>query len=271
MPKEQHPDVFIIHSGTGKILSLFGFPPNSNEEEYLKNFSGVKDEKSIGEKCTDNLLNPDAAQKIYRFNPEGKIIISLRNPIDVMYSVFTSNLYRDTTEKLTSFAEALQIENTRELESKKNPGKYSPFLFYRKIARYVEQIRRYQNLFDQKNIHFVIFDDLVKKPEYVFSQICRFLDIDSTLKLSLAPKNQIRRTRSNSIQLLVNKMHNTKIRRLASKIPKIQDTYLILNRPKFERPPIDLILKKHLCEELKPEIDELSKLIGRDLSYWCQS
>ena len=48
---KQHPDVFIIHTGTGQLHSLFGYylPLIKSEKEYLRLFSDAKNEKCVFE------------------------------------------------------------------------------------------------------------------------------------------------------------------------------------------------------------------------------
>ena len=63
---------------------------------------------------------------------------------------------------------------------------------------------------------------------------------------------------------------SNKIEKILGKIPKIQSLYNSINRPYATEDNVSNEFREKLKNDLKPEIDELSKLIGRDLSYWCQ-
>jgi hypothetical protein len=266
---KQHPDVFIVHTGSGFTLQFFGmFPTVKTEEEYLKIYSNVKNEKAIGEKNTDTLIDPKSAKQIHQYYPDAKIIINLRNPIDVMLSVHNLMVNAAAVEKITDFEEALAAEKTRTMEELKKPGTHDPFLFYRKTARYIDQVQKYVDVFGLENIHIQIFDDFKKDPLIEFQKICRFLKIDDTFIPVMEHYNKRRISRSKTLQSLVNKTGRTRFRKIVRKVPKIQNAYNLINRPYVNKDQISEGVKMKLKKELKPEIEELSKLIGRDLTFW---
>ena len=55
---KQHPDVFIIHTGTGQLHSLFGYylPLIKSEKEYLRLFSLRSFGESLYHSITDSCL-----------------------------------------------------------------------------------------------------------------------------------------------------------------------------------------------------------------------
>lgn len=267
----QHPDVFVVHSGLGDIPQFFGFDPTiKTEEEYLKIFQGVKNEKMMGEKGTDNLMAPNAAKSIHHYYPNAKIIMNLRNPIDMMLSLHNLMVNASTKEPITDFEEALNAEKEREEEELKNPGTYDPNVFYRKNARYVDQVKRYVDLFGLENIHIRIFDDFVRDPIGSFQETCRFLGVDDTFVPIPEHHNKRRVNRSRKLQYFVLNMRGTKINKVVRKIPGIQKAYNFINRPYAPKDKISDELRNKLKNELRPEIESLSKLIGKDLMFWCK-
>jgi len=268
----QHPDLFVVHSGLGDVPQFFGFEPTiKTEEEYLKIFKGVKNEKMMGEKGSDNLMAPKVAEKIHRYYPDAKIIMSLRNPIDMMVSLHNLMVHAGVFESIIDFEEALNAEKQREEEEAKNPGTHNPNLFYRRNARYVDQVKRYVDLFGLEKIHVRKFDDFVNDPIGTFQETCRFLGVDDTFVPITRHRNKRRVSRSRKVQGFVRSMHGTKIRKIVSKIPKIQDVYNIINRPMAPKEEeMSEELKQRLKIDLKPEIEALSKLIKKDLTYWCK-
>lgn len=267
----QHPDVFVVHSGRGDIPQFFGFYPNiKTEEEYLKIFSGATNEKMVGEKGTDNLMSPIVAQKIYQYYPNAKIIMNLRNPIDMMVSLHNLLVNNETIEPVTDFEEALKVEKQREKEELEKPGTYNPNFFYRKNARYVDQVKRYVDLFGLEKIHVRIFDEFIKDPVGTFQETCRFLGVDDTFVPVTEHHNKRRVNRSRKMQSFVKSTEGTTFRKIIRKIPKIQDAYNVVNRPFATKDTIPEELKNRLKIDLKPEIEALSKLIEKDLTYWCK-
>ena len=269
---QQHPDVFLIPKIYSGISTIFGFNPIlKTKEEYLAQYAEAKNEKILGETQVDNLLCPTSASEIKQFFPNAKIIISLRNPIDVMYSVYSSNFFRGDFKEYDSFEKALEAEEKRKQENNRFPGKFNPYYFYRDIAKYTEQVKRYLDLFSAQKIHIIIFEDYINNTEQGFRKLCEFLEINPNFKPSFEHMNQIRSLRSESVQKIVNKVAGSKLKTKLSKIPKIQQAYWFLNSPNYSRPKIDPDLRKKLCIELEPEINELSKLLNMDLTYWYKN
>jgi hypothetical protein len=86
---KQHPEIFMPER---KELHFFGsdfFAPHfvRDLKEYLKFFEGADNKKRIGEASVWYLYSKRAAFEIKEFNPDADIIIMLRNPVDMMYSL----------------------------------------------------------------------------------------------------------------------------------------------------------------------------------------
>ena len=112
----------------------------------------------IGEKTTDYLFCPHTAERIKRFSPNAKIIMILRNPVDMMFSLHGHNLYNEAFEDLKDFEEALKAEEGRKKEYMDSKDKWHPHIFYREVARYPEQVQRYFDNFGRDNVKVIIFD-----------------------------------------------------------------------------------------------------------------
>ena len=87
---KRHPDVFIperkeIHF-FGHDLKLDGERPSL--EAYLALFAPSASRCAIGESSVFYLFSRTAADEIYSFNPDAQIIIMLRDPIDMVHSLY---------------------------------------------------------------------------------------------------------------------------------------------------------------------------------------
>lgn len=264
---EQHPEIFM----SNKIKTIFGFNKQINsEKEYLIQFSNIK-EKIIGERNTDYLICSTAAKKIKKLNPEAKIIMILRNPIDVMYSLHSTAVSRGIDEKILDFNEALNMEKNRKQEEKENPGKYNPFIFYSEVGKYSKQVNRYLELFDRKKILVLKFEEFIKEPIENYKKICKFLDIDSTFIPIIETKNQDRGVRSKALQKITEKTQKTSIGKIAMKIPITGKMYTKINRPIASRDKLKVELRTKLIKDLKPDINNLSKILNIDFSNWYKN
>ena len=78
-----------------------------------------------------------AAKLIYEFNPEAKIIIMLRNPVEVMYSLYHQYLFNGN-EDLPTFEQALAAEPQRKQGLNLPKGVIVPEgLYYRDFVQFL--------------------------------------------------------------------------------------------------------------------------------------
>ncbi len=270
---DQHPDIhFYFAKSWQKPNGPFGFESSfKNIEEFLEAFRGVK-EKRVGQKSGDYLSCPWAAERIKEFNPDAKIIMILRNPIDVMYSLHATMLYRETVENIEDFEEALKMETVRKKKYgyKIIPTKYHPHMLYRETVRYPQQVKRYFELFGEKNVKVIIFDEYIKNKSSILRDILKFLHVDEDFEIKHMNTNAGRKYRNREIHsaVMTNKFG---IRGVLRNIPGIAKAYRKINNSEFKRKPLDPSLKKSLQGDLKEEIDELSLMLKKDLSYWYKN
>ena len=269
----QHPEIFFYYAKSWqKPNGPFGFESSfKNDEEFLEEFRGVK-EKRVGQKRGDYLSCPWAAERIKKFSPNAKIIMTLRNPIDVMYSLHATMLYRETVEDIEDFGEALKMEEERKKKYgyKVIPKKYHPHMLYRETVRYSQQVKRYFELFGEENIKVTIFDEYIKNKSSTLRDILKFLDVDEDFEIKHVNTNAGRKYRSRTIHsaVMTNKFG---VRGVLRNIPGSAKIYRKINNNEFKRKTLEPSLRKSLQYDLKKEIDELSLMLKKDLSYWYKN
>ena len=80
-------------------------------EKYKKLFLNMKEEKIMCEASVSYLYYPNVANRIKDYNPDAKIVIMLRNPVDRAYSHYTM-IVKHGQEKL-SFKDAIKNEKEK--------------------------------------------------------------------------------------------------------------------------------------------------------------
>jgi hypothetical protein len=238
----------------------------TDEEEYLSLFSGAKDGQRIGEASTFYLFSKVAAKNIKKFSPEAKIIIMLRRPIDQMCSFHNMmlSIYWEGSEDLIDFGEALAAEASRKRGLLLPKGNTMPkeCFFYREIAKYSVQVRRYLEVFSHENVHIIIYDDLKRDVAQVYRRVCDFLDIDRNIKVDLIRYNTIGQPRSQTIFQLLRHSPNS------LRFGICQAIFAFLWRLNTSKPGlyhIESSLEMQLRREYECELRDLSSLLGRDL------
>jgi hypothetical protein len=257
-----HPDIFMSAE-----KELFFFDSDLREkqklsmEQYLGHFSAANGQKKIGEATASYLRSQSAAQAIKAFNPSAQIIIMLRNPLDVMHSLHALGLY--SAEPITDFATALEADTARTGREK---------IGYREFTHYPEQIQRYFDQFGRENVHIIIYDDLKTDAAGVGRNTLRFLSVREDIALKFSRENSNRKTRSPRLEHLLY-YPPASLRTLSNLIPpqirrRVWGKLLRLNGTIRPRETMDPQVRKQLQAEIVPGVDQLSKMLARDLSGW---
>jgi len=175
-----------------RLLKYF----KKTEGEYLKVFEHAKNEKYILDASVINLFSKESARKIYKFNPEAKIIAIFREPIDFLraYHIFRQGPLQETEP---DFFKALGNEDKYKKEGKPS------YLYYSEWIKYDEHLERYLKIFNIKQIKVIIYEDFKKDNKGVFNEICDLLDIEKNLPISFKRVNKRRTTKNRFIIKIV--------------------------------------------------------------------
>lgn len=252
-----------------------------SEQQYLDLFREAQPDQLCGEASTNYLYSHVAAKEIHAFAPDAKIILILREPIDFLESYHLELLkvmLPTEAETVKDFKKALTLESARKI-GKQLPGKHEipELLYYAERIKYVKQIKRFQEYFDEGQIKIIIYDDWKQNNQKVYQDILSFLEVDNSfLPEKFHNYNQggkIIRFKSMKISLL-DLVHGEKywqplkvLIKLA--IPQQFRRAMIswLNQELFftSSQPLQPELKVKLKSMFKEEVRSLSKILDQDL------
>lgn len=272
----QHPEVFMPDA---KELHFFGSDlafrrHRPDQGEFLSFFSPPSYEKRIGEASVWYLYSRNAASEIKKFEPEARIIIMLRDPVDMLYSLHSQFLYNGN-EDITDFKKAIDAEPDRKrgLRIPKTVI-HAGGLLYRETARFSDQVGRYFDVFGRDRVHIIIYDDFRAAPSEEYGKTCAFLGIDPNFTPEFKIVNPNKQARSSIVRGILREPP-VWASRIARIVPQAQRAGIKQAMKRFNtrytpRLPIDPDLKKTLRREFAPEVEKLGILIGRDLSHWSK-
>jgi len=245
-----------------------------DEELYLSHFENVKNERIIGETSVFYLYSEEACKNIKKFNPNAKVIIMIRNPIDVAYSLHSQLVYNGE-EDILDFSKALSVEDERK-QGNKLPQKTRILKkhFYTEVVKYSAQIERYIHEYGE-NLKIIIFDDFIKNTEDVYREILEFLAVeDRDFKPLFKQINPNKVIKSKFLQNIYFKPNNrfkqiTKLVLPSSKIRKKLINFLKQKNTKYKnREEMEEYDRELLIRSLKSDIDKIGILLKTDLSHW---
>lgn len=272
----QHPQIFmpIVKEPDFFGSDLRGVRYTNDLNTYLKLFAAGHD-KLCGEGSTAYLISTCAAREIYEFNPEAKIIILIRNPVDMLYSLHNQMVFSGG-ENIEDFRLALAAEPDRKQGNRIPHICAQPeALFYTENAYLSVQIQRYLEVFGWEQVHIIVFDDLKDDTARVYRRTLEFLGVDPTFQADFKVVNSSKYIRSKALRFFFSNPLLRDIRKpLLANIPlylrrSISFKIKEMNTRYQARPPMDALLQRQLQQEFADEVRQLSALIGRDLSHWA--
>jgi hypothetical protein len=147
------------------------------------------------------------------------------------------------------------------------------------MGRYATLLENYLEFFNSSQIHIILFDEILSKPDLVIKNIFKFLEVDSGFRPTLTDQkvNVSHTFRYRSIEHLIRGSSNILRRFLgdyihnAIKATHFQNAIRNYNTLEFSENILQSLSeneRKFLCDIFAQEIEQLGTLINRDLSHW---
>ena len=208
-----------------------------------------------GEKTADYLAKPEAAERISRNYPHAKLVLQLRNPIDRAYSDYKMLFRRGTVSGPPGdYLKSLDNPQPRFLHD----------------GLYAEHLRRWLNLFPRENILIFTFEDVRTQPEQTLNAVYSHIGA----RPHVEP------------QVITRKFNNSDGRLLPLPVRKILAPLKPIVRPfrnsaiflrthaqfakEIEYPALSDELRKSLADFYWQDIEDLGRMLDRDLSNWLR-
>jgi Sulfotransferase domain len=276
-----HPQVFMARKEMHTFGADLHFGPQFYRRDldgYLAEFASRNGELRAGESSVWYLFSKQAAAEIHAFNPQARILIMLREPAEMLYSLY-SQFGFDGNEDLPTFEEALAAEADRRAGKRITRQTYfAQGLLYRDTARYTAQVQRYFDAFGREQVHVIIYDDLKADARATYLRVLDFLEVDaSRVETDFKVINGNKSVKHSALRGLLNDplVRSTAVavgRRLPrpvfNALHDFERRLWKLNSRPETREPLAPELQAQLKREFAPEVERLSQLLGRDLTHW---
>lgn len=265
---KQHPDVGMLESKDANFFVDFRVKVHSLRD-YEALFEGFAGLKAIGEAPVRSLYDEEAMKKIKRCLPEVRIILILRNPADMAYSLW-GHMVRNGER--VSFKRALKLEPRRmaDPEFRKRCNNWHGDYYYFHRGLYFEQVRRCFDLFGRDSVLVLLFDDLRRDPVETCRKCFEFLGVDTDFEPAIAKHNVGKVYRHRGLHKLLSQpppwLTGLEAGFMGKRVRRWRESLMNWNTRGL--PPFDPELRAELLVRYQPDIRKLEKLLGRDLSHW---
>lgn len=272
----QHPEIFMAPLKEMHYFAPDMIPPGEQwqETDYLGQFAKAGDARVVGESSVFYMYSEDAARNINDFDPESKILIMLRDPVEVIESHHSQIVY-EGYEKEEDINAAVSMEAERK---KAMAGTEQYFrervLYYRELVAFSTQIERFFSVFGSDRIHIIYFDEFRKDVLGEYRKTLDFLGVDPDVVPSLEVQNANKVIRSARLRDFLRNTPEWVTSASRILLPSQDLRYRIKERIKemntryVGRQGLSPELRRDLRRELAPEVERLGRLLNRDLSVW---
>ena len=186
-------------------------------------------------------------------------MISLRDPVERLFSHYLMQIRNGRIK--TTFSEQIGLVFNKKTDEKLDNIK-------RNKSLYSENVKRYLDIFGNKQVKIIIFEEFIKNTKETINDILKFLDIKYEIQdLGNKVYNKYGVNRGFIAQQILN---STKIRKAAEKFftPSnrrfLREKLIVKYQPKPEMESKD---REFLREFYYDDVQKLQKILGRELPW----
>lgn len=273
---DQHPEIFMspvkspnffvagdeLPLGESAVLRAMAQQWVADRATYEALFKGVRGQKAIGEASPVYLQSLRAPERIHATCPGAKLVAILREPVDRAYAHYLGRR-RDGLEHRADFREAIEAEQARPESVEVAFGHYLG------CSRYYHFLKGYFERFPRERIRIYLFEDLQADSGALLKDLYGFLGVDTCFRAGTGERHN----RSGVIRSPVRRFVWTRSVRLRTALrpflpAAVRDAARPVRGRRLAKPELDPELRARLARIVRPDVERLQELIGRDLSAW---
>jgi hypothetical protein len=233
-------------------------------DAYVANFRNAGGVRTV-DASSGYLSRPRSAEAIAKSNPDARIIIAIRNPVDRAWSAYKHLLRKGVDPG--SFDEALRSERERLLAG------WIPLFGLVTGSRYAPGIEAFLTQFGAEQVYILRHGRYRAEPERTLRELSEFLGLSSPI-LPAGDHNVGGAPRSRLVDDVMRSQRGLKRaarRSLGRALPRrakqqVRSAVDQLNRGRNERP--SAAAREWILSRLADDMEQTSALTGFDLSGW---
>ena len=256
---QEHPDILVPPTDA---VQYFTMNYHRGLDWYRRHFNAYQGEVEVCDPTPSYIRDLQAARRIADFNPDARLIFSLRNPVERAFSHY----WHEKKKHKIAFEFEEVLDNFD--------------LYHNWIASgfYAELLKPFYDHFPAEQIKVVLYDDLKSDARAFLRSILEFLEVDPDFEPSVIDRKMnkayYRPTQHDLSRIQrMDRLLEPARRILPASIKSCLRQRFLGGRytnqvvSEYER-GMDPQVRRRLQDVLAPENEKLARLIGRDLSHW---
>lgn len=242
------------------------------EKAYQKYFHDYREGSTLIAKNAMLYAHSEGLKRLSRYNPQCKIVILLRNPIDRMYSAFLmEQFYGSVKTDFTAMKEVIGGggRDTRD-------WRYEIFVG---MSLYINHLKDIYANFPKEQVKIFSFEDFKKDPLPYCKEVYEWLRVSSDFQPAThVVHNETKKAQSLTYSRLTNRFfdNNNPIKKLIKKVipasanHKLGEAVRGINKTEKRPDPVSAEMRTYLTTFFEPYNKDLQQLTGFDTELWNQ-
>lgn len=233
---------------------------------------------AAGDASPGYLGSHKAVTLIHAYNPDARLIVTLRNPAELLVSYHSQllfSLYEDQEDLETAW----RLQDERRLGRHIPPYCREPLMLqYREMMCLGDQLQRLLSTFPREQVLIIFYEDFRDRPGAVYQQVLAFIGVpdDGRQEFRVINAKKVPRWRWMNVLLhsppawmlgLMRRLSGTTLHDAAVRLHgalKAANAAPVASRPTT----VSLYLQAELAAAFLPQVELLERLTGRDLRAW---
>ncbi len=269
----QHPDI-VTHFQTEFTYFNDAELHKNGYDSAFKNFidkNDIPQDKKLIAKYATMYVKTNALNALHEHNPDVKMVLILRNPVDRAYSAYNMEQAYSTKWMKTDFEGMIDIVRKNDI----NDPMYKLFI---RMGMYSDFVETIYSIFPKKQLKIILFEDLKKNPQQVCRDVFEWLQVDANFVSDTSViHNKTAKTKNPVAAKIIEILRNNdNVLKQMAKTILPQETFTRLGYLMFDWnksknkiiPPLDQNIRLQYEDFFRPEVKKLSELTGTDFSSW---
>jgi len=275
----EHPLLFVSKPKEPSFFceDLPGLRYVTSRADYDALFSGIGPEKKMaGEASPSYLYSQVAIARIRAYNPDARLVVMLRHPVDLLLSYHTQLCFSLFEDEL-NFETAWRLQQTRAAGGSIPVNCREPALLqYAAVVDFNAQIDRALASFPREQLLIQLYEDFQQNPRFVYERVLRHIGVESDNRSDFRPINRAKVARSVRLNMMlhappkwaVSGLSRLSGTRLHDAIVALHERLKAMNSQDRRPAAISEEFRAELLHCFRPQVDALEQRLGRPLEAW---
>lgn len=245
------------------------------KRDYLRLFETAPPRALRGESSAWYLFSQLAPRRIIQSKPNARMIVMLRNPVDMAISLHNQLVY-SLREDVHEFETAWELQEQRKAgESLPRHCREPAHLQYREVCSFAHQLERLFTFVPRRQVKIVLLEEMLRDPRATYLSVLDFLGLPDDGRTHFPQVNRGSSYRNRTVVDTLNRLPRDldpllyRAKNIANRSGFRLLRVLKKANTKREPPrPLSPAFRAHLAAIFGADVRETERILGRHLDPW---